>query len=151
MIASRFFRLLFYAESPATPWPGDAGEYTAFAVAIKTGHCLDLTAPALSRDRAAWIAPIDYGPCQALADAARAAGAEVIRYESARDPQSRANVAVLVCAAFAKPKPLDRRNWRIRLSAFGAQAICEHPSERLEFGRQAFARDPRIAGMAWER
>lgn len=26
-----FYRLLFFHESPDTPWPSDAGEYTAFA------------------------------------------------------------------------------------------------------------------------
>ena len=27
-----FWRLLFYAESPETPWPANPGEYTAFSV-----------------------------------------------------------------------------------------------------------------------
>jgi hypothetical protein len=84
----------------------------------------------LSRDRAAWTDPIDYGPCQVFADAARSAIAEVIRYESTRDPQLRANLAVLVSAVFAKPSPLDRQSWP-------------------EFGRER--RDPRVAGMAWDR
>ena len=32
-----FHRLLFFAELPDTPWPGNAGEYTAFA-AYLTQH-----------------------------------------------------------------------------------------------------------------
>ena len=31
-----FYRLLFFADSPDTPWPHDAAEYTAFAAAIRT-------------------------------------------------------------------------------------------------------------------
>ena len=30
-----FYRTLFYAESPETPWPTNAGEYTAFSSAFK--------------------------------------------------------------------------------------------------------------------
>ena len=32
-----FWRLLFYADSPQTPWPANAGEYTAFACDYATG------------------------------------------------------------------------------------------------------------------
>lgn len=38
----------------------------------------------------------------------------------------------------------------MRLGPFGAQVVREFPSERYEFGRDAFA-DPRLAAMAWER
>ena len=31
-----FYRLLFFADSPDTPWPKDAAEYTAFSAAIRT-------------------------------------------------------------------------------------------------------------------
>ena len=31
-----FHRLLFYADSPATPWPRGAGEYTVFSVRFRT-------------------------------------------------------------------------------------------------------------------
>lgn len=146
-----FYRLLFFAESPKTPWPTNAADFTGFTAAIASPRSLDLTTPPLVRDRPAWIDPIDYRPCQALADAARAAEAEIIRYKSVRDPNRCANVAVLKCAAFAKPKPLDRQTWRIRLSATGAQAFCEAPRHWIEFDRRTFAIDPRIARMAWER
>ena len=68
-----------------------------------------------------------------------------------RDPAKRANVAVLSCLAFAKPKPLERQTWRIRLSASGVQAICEFPRQRVGFNRADLAGDPRIAGLRWER
>ena len=33
----------------------------------------------------------------------------------------------------------------------GARALCDFPEARLEFDRQAFAADPRIAAFEWER
>ena len=81
-----FHRLLFFAESPDTPWPANAGEYTAFLVEFKTSAALDLTAPPLASDRPRWTARTDYRACQDLADHARTAGIEVLRYESARAP-----------------------------------------------------------------
>jgi RES domain len=146
-----FYRLLFFAESPQTPWPGDAAEYTAFAAAVATEKCLDLTRPPLVKDRAIWVDPIHYEPCQNLADAARATGTAVIRYESVRDRLARANLAVLECAAFAEPQPLERQTWRMRLSRTGVQAICEFPQIRIEFDPDAFGVDFRIANFNWER
>lgn len=146
-----FHRLLFFAESPATPWPSGAAEYTAFCVALATRNGLDLTKPPLARDRALWVDPIAYEPCQELAESARAGGVELIRYEAARDEAGGVNVAVLLCAAFAAPNPLEPSTWRIRLSASGVQAICEFPAARLEFDRAAFAGDPRIAALNWRR
>lgn len=146
-----FYRLLFYAESPATPWPSDAAEYIAFSAAIATAGLLDLTRAPLSEDRALWVELLDYSHCQAFADAARSAGADVIRYQSVRDPDKGANLAILMCRAFSKPAPVDRQTWRIRLSPSGVQALCEFPRQAVEFPRKAFAADPRIATLIWER
>lgn len=146
-----FYRLLFFAESPATPWPSNAAEYTAFSAAIRTPLAIDLTAPPLDRDAARWAHPTDYAACQSLAEAAREARLEAIRYCSVRDPEGRANLAVLTCAAFAAAEPVDRQSWRIRLSASGVQALREFPETRIGFTREAFAEDPRLAGIVWER
>ena len=144
-----FRRLLFYAESPATPWPSSAGEYTAFAARFAARAGLDLAQPPLNRDAARWQDPVDYTSCQELADRARAAGVQALRYHSAR--AEGLNVALLTCAAFASREPLERRRWRIHLGASGVRAICDFPEERLAFGPTAFARDPRIAGIEWDR
>lgn len=143
-----FWRLVFYAESPATPWPANAGEYTVFSVRF-SGKGLDLTRPPLSRDAAAWAHPTNYAPCQALADEARSAAAQLLRYQSAR--ATGVNVALLTCAAFVSPQPDERRRWRIHLSAAGARALGDDPGERLAFDRAAFARDPRIRTLNWDR
>lgn len=144
-----FRRLLFYAESPNTPWPANASEYTAFAVRFRTAAGLDLTAPPLDRQQARWSHPTDYAACQALADAARAADVQALRYESAR-ARGR-NIAVLTCQAFASREPLERQVWRLHVGAPGVRAICDFPEQRMGFDREAFAADPRIASLAWER
>lgn len=146
-----FYRLLFFSESPATAWPSNAAEYTAFSAAVGTENLVDLTQEPLSKDAAIWTDLIAYEGCQAFAEAARNADSDVIRYQSVRDPAKGSNLAILLCRAFAKPAPVERQTWRMRLSASGVRALCEFPQQALEFGRDAFAADPRIAALNWDR
>lgn len=142
-----FARLLFFAESPATPWPANPSEYTAFQARFHTKTGLDLTAAPFDRARTRLIHPTDYETCQALGEAARAAGVQAIRYPSARDPDSGVNVAVLTCAALTAHTPLERQTWRLHLDRGGVRAVCAFPERRLSFDTTAFARDPRIAAL----
>lgn len=162
-----FHRLLFFADAPEAPWPDNPGEFTAFSFRYGTGAGLDLSAAPLDRDRDAWTHPTDYAPCQVLADAARGAGVEVVRYPSARDPgrgsavnrdprsaaavnrdarsTTAVNIALLTCRAFSGRTPVERQTWRIHIGETGVRAICTFPEARWEAGRDAFANDPRIA------
>jgi hypothetical protein len=144
-----FYRLLTFADSPATPWPANPLEFTGFSASVYSHRSLDLTKPPLDADAPAWRHPVKYEPCQALADAAREAGAEILRAEAARDPG--VCIAVLSCRAFAERGPRDFETWHIGVGPSGAYALREFPEARLEFGRSAFASDPRIAAMQWER
>jgi len=144
-----FRRLLFFAESPATPWPVNPAEYTSFAISYAARKGLDLGRPPFDRDTAKWMDPVDYDHCHDLADAARAADVQVLRYRSAR--ADGLNVALLSCAAFSSPAPLERQVWRVHIGKMGVRAICDFPEQRLAFDRDAFARDPRIAALNWER
>ena len=148
IVEAAFHRLLFFADAPGTPWPDNAGEYTAFSVRHRTTAALDLTAPPFDRERAVWTHPTDYGPCQDLADSARSAAVDTILYASARDsgPPAGNNIALLTCRPFASREPLERQTWRIHLGPGAVRAICTFPEVRLEIPRAAFARDPRIAG-----
>lgn len=146
-----FYRLLFFAESPGTPWPANAAEYTAFSARYATRKAIDLTKGKFLADTSKWMHLTDHGYCQALADVARAAKVEIIRYASVRDPGQGMNVALLTCRAFVKSKPMAQQTWRIHISDAGAQAICEAPKSGITFDRDAFAKDPRIAGLRWLR
>ncbi len=145
-----FHRLLFFADSPHTPWPTGNGDLTAFSVRIRTSAGIDLTTPPFDADRARWMHPTNFVACQTLADVAREADVDLLLYRSVRDPGG-VNVALLACRAFAAREPLERQAWRLNLNAHGARAVCEFPELRLEFTREAFAGDPRIAALRWER
>lgn len=145
-----FYRLLFFAESPETPWPANPAEYTSFSAELATGRSIDLTLPPFSAGAVAWADPIDYERCQLLADEARAASIDVIRYASVRDPAHGANLALLTCRVFTRPEPVAAHTWHLKLGPAGVLAVCEAPRIRLHFDRDAFA-DPRLAGFVWER
>ncbi|WEJ33205.1 RES family NAD+ phosphorylase [Devosia sp. SD17-2] len=138
-----FYRLLFFAESPDTPLPANATDYTAFSVALSVERSVDLTHAAMA-DEGDWRDPVDYADCQALADSARAEGIDVIRYASVRDPGAGANLAVLTCTAFSAPAPTGRQTWKLRVGPGVVQAVCEFPRMSLEFSRTDFAGDPRL-------
>jgi hypothetical protein len=146
-----FHRLLFFSESPDTPWPGNAGEYTAFAADYATPRSIDLTEPPFDSRSALWTQLTRYDECQTLAELARAADIAIIQYASVRDPSHRLNIAILSCRAFASTEPMVRQTWRVLLGQNGARALCEMPRVAIDFDRRAFADDPRIAEMRWER
>ena len=146
-----FWRLLFFAESPDTAWPSEAGEFTAFSFDYRTDHAIDLTCAPFDDRASSWQHPTRYDDCQDIADMARQTGIDVIKYASVRDPGHRLNLAILHCRAFVGAAPADRQTWRILLGQNGARALCEMPNSALDFGREAFLPDPRIATLQWDR
>jgi hypothetical protein len=145
-----FYRTLFYAESPDTPWPTNAGEYSAFSCAFKSNRIADIARRPFLDDASLYHLS-DYTEAQAFADAARVESFEIIKYRSVRDPEGRANLALLTWKVFTKPSPVRRLSWKLHLGRQGARALCEAPRQSIEYDRTAFAADPRIAGMRWER
>ena len=146
-----FYRLMFFSQSPSTPWPGNALTFTSFSVEIGTDRSIDTTRPELSLHRARWIEPIDYTACQALADEARCWNIDVIIFESVRDPDRKLNLAVLECHAFNRSTFLVQHTWNVRVGPFGVQALCQFPGISLSFDPETFAADPRVASMNWSR
>jgi RES domain len=145
-----FYRLLFFAESPLTPWPQNPGEYTAFAAEFGSERILDLTVGPFD-DHHLLYDLVDYSFSQVFALSAREANIEILRYTSVRDPQRKSNLALLSPKAFAKPELIDRQSWKLHLDANGARAVCEAPRISIAFGRDSFAGDPRLAGFVWAR
>jgi hypothetical protein len=107
-----YWRLRFLLDSPGTPDLKPV-PHTAFQAAVRSRAALDLTRTPFLRERDTWTHRLDYRNTQALAGAARAAHIELIRYESVRDPERAACVAVLDPAAFGRGKPHGLETWFI--------------------------------------
>lgn len=144
MAETAFYRFLFFSHSAMAGRPSNV-PHTAFRTGLSAAG-IDLTRPPLDRDRAVWTHQTDFGPCQALAGAARDADVEAILYESVRDPQRRRNIAVL------SPEPLVRgggittqQTWWLHMTPEVVTCVCEFPPQGLSFRRAAFA-DPRLGG-----
>ena len=93
----------------------------------------------------------DYSGCQALEEKARGEGVDLILYQSVRDPAARMNGALLDCRGFAAKKPRHHQSWKLWFNAAGVHAIEEFGEARFSMAPEAFGKDQRIAGMAWER
>jgi len=128
-------RLGFFAASPDTPLPRRPIEHTAVMADIRAERGLDLTAPGLV-GAGRWDDPADYADCLDLADRARGAGGEVIVYRSVRHPEPARNVAVLSCAAFAQPAPIQLQTWHITYGDALVRVSCETLKQRFTFRRE---------------
>ncbi len=122
-------RLRFHKASPATPMPRKPVELTAVMADIHSPLAIDLTTPELA-GAADWMAE-DHTACLDLAAGVRAAAGEVIRYASARHPDRAANVAVLVCRAFAQPGPIGAQTWHMILGPALVKLTCETTRQRF--------------------
>jgi RES domain len=110
-----YWRLRFLLDSPGTPDLKPVS-HTAFSAAVRTQAALDLTREPFVQERAAWTERLDYSHTQALAAAARAADIACIRYESVRDPEHAACVAVLTPEVFGRGRPRAQEAWFIAAS-----------------------------------
>jgi len=83
---SGYWRLRFWLDSAGLRTRPTSVALTLFEFHAATAHALDLSMPPLVRDRADWTQRDDYTQTQALAERAREAEVELIRYESVRNP-----------------------------------------------------------------
>jgi hypothetical protein len=110
-----YWRLRFLADSPGTPDLKPV-PHTVFRARVASTQALDLTSAPFLAERALWTDRRSYAATQNLAATARAAQLEIIRYESVRDPEHAACVAVLAPAAFGRGKPRAAETWFIAAS-----------------------------------
>lgn len=110
-----YWRLRFWNESAFLRAQSRSVALTLFEFRAATPRAIDLTAPPLLEDRASWIDAGDYSATQALADSARLAGTEALRYESARRAGGRC-LAFLLPAVFrsvAEPFSNRQQSWNL--------------------------------------
>jgi hypothetical protein len=124
-----FWRWRFLKDSEALKTLGPSPQ-TVFRAAID-GRMIDLTEAPLKRSRAEWTHPTDYGATQRFAGLARQANIDAIRYESVRDPEHAAAVAVLEPSCFKPRQPLEQRLWFLTVRPDAA--IWQRDGETYEF------------------
>lgn len=120
------YRLRFFKESPDTLLPRQQEHLTVFSVDYRSELALDLTQPPFSAAGETWTHPSEYQATQALADVARQAGIDTIRYEAVRDRELGFNLALLSPAAFRSKKPKAMQTWFLYVSEL--EANCKRAS-----------------------
>jgi hypothetical protein len=134
-----FWRWRFLIDSGALESIGPSPQ-TVFRAGID-GRLVDLTRSPFKKSRADWTHPEDYGPTQGFAHVARLAAIDAIRYESVRDPQRGAAVAVLQPSCFRPRKPLEHHTWFLTVRR--AAVIWQREGETFEFDARAWHQKPR--------
>jgi hypothetical protein len=118
-------------------------QLTTFSIRAHTTRGVDLIKPPFDAHRRAIASPSRYGATQSLGESMRAAGVELVRYPSARDPDGGVNVAMFSPTVFGAARPRGLETWH-----------CTASRERVEltkrdyFGREsyAFPRDAFLVG-----
>ncbi|WP_299440093.1 RES family NAD+ phosphorylase [uncultured Rhodospira sp.] len=128
-----FYRLLFFLDAPQAKRPETPQQATAFKVRFRASRAIDLTTAPLSAEADLWSHPTDYGACQDLADDARAAGVDALRYRSVRCPDGGINSAILEIRAIVDRQPQVQQTWHVLVRETTVQAWCEFPRLRKEF------------------
>lgn len=124
-----YWRLRFYSRSPGFQPPSTTVEHSAISVSVAMDRLLDLCAEPFVAGASLWMAQDDYSACQQFATEAREIDAQAIRYASVRDPQHRANVALLDPSVFHDPAPRNAQTWHIRYEQGELIALRAFPSE----------------------
>lgn len=113
-----YWRLRFWNESSFLSLQSKSIPVTLFEFHAKTLQALDLSKPPLVEDRVLWRHPDNYAATQALAETARQANAEVLRYESVRHQDGHC-LAILSPGAFraiAEPFRHNQQSWSLLIT-----------------------------------
>jgi hypothetical protein len=120
---------------------------TAFQVSCAVEH-IDLTLAPFIDDASIWEDPVDYAPCQELANRARDVGVQIIRSRSVRDPEGGYKVTVLNPEAFPnKSDPSVRETWNIFLRKGTVEVRREFLGYTREYAWADFGNDPRVSSV----
>jgi hypothetical protein len=96
-----YWRLQLWMDSEGLAKRPTAVPVTLFEFHAATDLAIDLTIAPLANDGPLWTDPENYGATQALAENARTAGIDIIRYASVRNPGG-------ICLALLTPEPFRR-------------------------------------------
>jgi len=121
------WRWRFVADSAGLDQREVVTEHTFFQ-ALVAGRAIDLGESPWNAAKLWWAHPTDYGECHRLAEQARDAGLQWIRYASVRHPAGHC-AAVLDPTALALPSPLLQQSWVCK--AGRQQVLLIHDQDRL--------------------
>lgn len=129
-----YWRMRFFAACPAATLPTTTTEYLMFGAELDTARSLDLSRKPFVATRPKWTDPISYRECQDFAVRARKISTQLIRYESARDPNRGFNVALLDPACFRSNVPTNHGTFHFRFQKGKLAVIGASPqTDRHEF------------------
>jgi len=129
-----YWRMRFFAASPEAILPTTTTEYLMFGAEIDAPRSLDLSRKPFSAARVKWIDPTSYQECQGFADRARKISTQLIRYQSARDPEGGFNIALLDPACFRSDVPTNHGTFHFRFQNGKLTVIGASPqTDRHEF------------------
>ncbi len=124
-----FWRWRFLMDSQGLDSIGPSPQ-TVFRAGID-GRFIDLTEAPFKRARSDWADPNSYVASQRIAQVARQASVDAIRYESVRDPEHGGAVAVLRPSCFKPRKPLEQRTWLLTVRP--EAAVWQREGQSHEF------------------
>lgn len=126
MAEMAYYRLRFFQDAPDCPLPKQEHKLTAFSVQYKTEREINLQREPLDKDNNQWTHPTDYTATQTIAELAREANIDSIRYQSVRDPEQGSNIALLTFTAFTSKRPKQEQTWYMHFS--DTEVIASRPS-----------------------
>jgi len=128
-----YYRLVFL-EGTRADLGAVTTQLTAFTVRARSARGVDLVRPPFASHRRAIASPARYTTPQALGAAMRAAGVELFRYPSARDPSDGVNVGAFTPTVFGAAKPRTMETWHCTAT----RALVE-VAKRDYFARDTYA------------
>lgn len=146
-----YYRLLFFEGTDADLLPNQIS-MSAFQAAVRSEAGVDLSAAPFDAHAEAIRAKTDYSETQRLGSEMRAAGVELFRYPSARDPRNGSSMALFTPAAFALKGPLGpAATWTCTVTALRDVSWLRNGVtglERYEFPRATFLVDGTLPAPA---
>ncbi|MGQ0767376.1 MAG: RES family NAD+ phosphorylase [Gemmatimonadota bacterium] len=134
-----YYRFAFL-EGTSAPLRRLAVELTAFRASVRARKGVDLVSPPFDAYKRRIASRTSYASTQPLGTAMRAAGVEVCRYPSARDPDGGVNIAVFSPSAFAPTLASEAQHWTCSVEPEICEVVRRDPvvHEVLVFSRASF-------------
>lgn len=110
-----YYRFLFYLDMQRPPPKPLTTQHTVFDVCVESRLMVDLRADSGLSDQL--TNPRSYEDTQQIGSRLRRAGAQILLFRSARDPQGGSNIALYSASAFAESSPRRQELWQSQVDS----------------------------------